>query len=447
MTRDRGDTGRRGVDGVKDQLAQQALEQALLFPDIYDERSRRARRQSTPEALLATQRQRLDRLLAHAFRQVPAYRRHGDRATDDPFATLRAMPMVDRDDLRRNTVDYCDDDIDPRTCRVAFTSGTSGVPLKIIYDRQFLVHSFASALARSEKIGLRLHRKILVPHQIWLADWFEYTAPALGLARVAEYGADADPEATVERLSFFEPDVVMAHPSNCLGLAELLDRHGRRLSPRVVQTFGERLQPGVRRRLSDSFGCPVLDMYGMRETNTIAAQCLAGSYHIDADRLWVEIVDGSGMPLPSGATGEIVVTVLTNLAWPLLRYRTGDVGSLGVEPCTCGSPAKTMTLVEGRDQGVMQFTNGVSIDVLSVARLIRREPVQRFQIIQRGDRVVELLIAPEAEFSGSVAAALTESVRLMLPPEVRVILRTAATADDFVVNGKRKFTDFVALPV
>ena len=45
-------------------------------------------------------------------------------------------------------------------------------------------------------------------------------------------------------------------------------------------------------------------------------------------RVWVEVLDERGGPVPDGQRGEVVVTVDENPYLPLLRYRTGDTAAL-----------------------------------------------------------------------------------------------------------------------
>ena len=69
------------------------------------------------------------------------------------------------------------------------------------------------------------------------------------------------------------------------------------------------------------------------------SECLAArdGLHVQEDHFLAEVVDpDSGRPLAPGEEGELVFTTLTKEALPLIRYRTGDIGSLAAEPCACG---------------------------------------------------------------------------------------------------------------
>ena len=63
----------------------------------------------------------------------------------------------------------------------------------------------------------------------------------------------------------------------------------------------------------------------------VAAECIEvrDGLHVHEDHFLVEVVDPeSGAPLDEGAEGELVFTTLRKEAMPLLRYRTGDIGSV-----------------------------------------------------------------------------------------------------------------------
>jgi len=82
----------------------------------------------------------------------------------------------------------------------------------------------------------------------------------------------------------------------------------------------------------------------------IAGECDAKSgLHLAEDHFLPEIIDPqTGTPLPPGQTGELVLTTLTREAFPLLRYRTGDITSLDFSPCTCGRTLVRMERVMER---------------------------------------------------------------------------------------------------
>jgi phenylacetate-CoA ligase len=439
---------------VEERIAQYRTEmifQAHLFPQIYAEYRAYLGRDDDPASLLELQRVRLGDLLGHALRQVPAYRETGVRPdAEDPWRTLAQLPTVTKADLRERLIDHCDDVIDPRRCRSVKTSGTTGEPLRIIHDFDHLRHAYALGLVRTHWTDLPLDRRILYPFHTALDRWFEYTAPAYGLARIAEFGAVGDEDYwtdVVRLVRGYRPEAIVGHPTRCLELAELLDRHGGRgfEAPRLVNTWGERLSPAAAQRLGDFFEAPVRDAYGMSEVGTIAVQCGLSAYHVESERLWIEILDENAEPVPRGQAGEVVITNLINRAMPLLRYRTGDLAALAEGACGCGRPHLALRLVEGREPGRLVLPGGRHLGVRAVALPLQALPLARYQVVQRAPEEIELIVQP---LPGTDQALLERArgqaqaaVAQVCDAVVRVTLRSDG---EFERGGARKMQEFVS---
>ena len=95
----------------------------------------------------------------------------------------------------------------------------------------------------------------------------------------------------------------------------------------------------------------------------VATECLTArdGLHVQEDHFLVEVVDpADGTPLPPGADGELVFTTLTKEALPLIRYRTGDLGAITLEPCACGRTTVRLIRLGGRRDDMM-IIRGVNL--------------------------------------------------------------------------------------
>jgi phenylacetate-CoA ligase len=419
-------------------ITAEAVDEALRFPAAYQ--AFREYRELDAAALYGLQRHRLSLLLRRSLRTVPALRTTGIEADTqvDPFDVLARLPLTDKPGIRARYLDYCADDIEPAQCRAALTSGTSGVPLRVIQPVDALVHQNALTMLRYHHwADVPFDRKILRPFRISGGDWLEYTSLASGFSRIAEFGLldhDALRPGVAQRCREFQPDLLFGTPSRLLDLRDLLAASP--LPPvRVVITSGERVTEPVRQTLSDTFGAPVRDVYALREAGTVAAECTAGRYHVESARLWLEVVDPQGNPVPDGVAGEIVVTDLLNTAMPFIRYRTGDRGALAAEHCGCGTPAKVLRFVAGRSYGEIRLPSGAGVDAQRVVKLLEKYPVQRLQVVQDDASSLRVLVQPLGEFTATHAGEIERAAVALLPEPMTVRVRAAVDADFVSARG------------
>ncbi|WP_298361984.1 hypothetical protein [uncultured Bradyrhizobium sp.] len=85
---------------------------------------------------------------------------------------------------------------------------------------------------------------------------------------------------------------------------------------------------GKRRRLEARYGIRTFAVYATADFGVIGFENGAqdGGYEIHQDRIVQICEPATGVPLPQGEPGEIVVTTLTP-GWPLIRFGTGDVAA------------------------------------------------------------------------------------------------------------------------
>ena len=428
--------------GRREGVAADAVRHGRLFGRTYqaflDYRDRTG-------SLRELQRERLSALLGRVLLTVPVLRAQavevGLTMADDPFETLARLPVVTKQQIRDDYRGHFAEDIDPSDCASVVTSGTTGVPLKIVHNAEHFVHVNALALRRALDYGLPLDRKMLRPFKSESDDWFEYTLPSAGFLRFAEFGFVSDPDMIARRCREFAPDAVFTHPSRALALRDLVPG----LRPRIVQTFGEQLTDAGRVAIEEHFQAPVRDCYGTNEAGTIAAQCPEfGSYHIEGERLWVEVVDAAGRPLPDGVEGDIVVTNLLNTVMPFIRYNTGDVGALSSQRCPCGREQKVLRLIAGRQHGAITLPDGSQTDVLRLVKLIERFPVERLQVVQATTAELTVLVVPAAGCTDEDLRRAADAATAALHHRLPVRLRSAG-ADEFTESRAGKHLNFVNL--
>jgi phenylacetate-CoA ligase len=177
----------------------------------------------------------------------------------------------------------------------------------------------------------------------------------------------------------------------------------------------------ARAEISDAFGCPVTDYYGSAEQAAFMAQCRLGSYHVHGEYGIVEFI-------PVGQEGgetlfEIVATSFQNWATPLIRYRTGDLVTLGEGPCECGCPGPWARRIAGRLYHLIMTPEGRF--VAGIGPALKGFPLRESQLVQVSPDTVEFRCVPAHQpLDDSTISAIQERLRQRLGPLMKISIRT-----------------------
>jgi phenylacetate-CoA ligase len=257
----------------------------------------------------------------------------------------------------------------------------------------------------------------------------------------AVFSVHEDVAGQAEWLVEQDPDYLLSVPSNLVALARELQARGACL-PRLreVWTYAEALSADRRAVLRRAWGVPVTDMYSTQEVGYIALQCPSGdAYHVQAESVFVEVLDDGGAACPPGQVGRVVVTPLHNYAMPLVRYAVGDYAEVG-EACPCGRGLPTLSRIVGRERNMLVLPTGErlwpTLDWAHVA------PNRQLQLVQRElDHIEARMVGPRpltAAEEAAFAAAMHERFGYRFRVSFRYLER--------IERGPGlKFEDFVCL--
>jgi phenylacetate-CoA ligase len=125
----------------------------------------------------------------------------------------------------------------------------------------------------------------------------------------------------------------------------------------------------------------------------------------------LEVLDDSGQSLPAGREGNLVVTSLVNRAMPLIRYLTGDRGTLLPESCRCGCSSPLLGIVTGRIGDVLVLNGGQRISPYALTCALERvDGMLRYQVSQLDPARVRVRAIVEGSANREVIAAQMRSV-------------------------------------
>ena len=193
----------------------------------------------------------------------------------------------------------------------------------------------------------------------------------------------------------------------------------RDFSLQIAVTAGEMLTAASRSRLEEDYGILVRQFLATADVGGIAYECGEKNGMHFADYRVIEVVDPeTGKQLGPGHVGEVVVTLLENPVYPLIRFGTGDLSYYEEEPCPCGRTSPRLMKLVGRVDQVTKV-RGMFIHPSQVEEVVAAFPeIQTAQAVvereQDRDKLTFCVVLAEASSQEGLASPLQEKIRAVL---------------------------------
>ncbi len=358
-------------------------------------------------------------LVERCSRQVPFYR---DRGRPADFFSL---PIVRREEIRRQPWAMVADDLPLDELIVYTTSGTGGTILKYPATPQLpnrylplMCHALAAQGIRLEG-GSRVSIVIVSDQHptVVICSLSSYLGGA-GSVKVNLHPSGWNREEDAAK--FIEECDAELYTGDPFSL-EHLARLPIKVRPKAIMSSAMALSPALADALRTRFGCPVLDMYSMNESGPIGFRGGGDAHQILQPDLFVEILDEQGRVCAPGTIGEIVLTGGLNSYLPLLRYGTGDFGSLEFGD----GHTPLLRNLHGRSVVSFRDSSGKVFNSIDVATALGHLPLSCFTLHQSADGSLAMELPPDAD-EPAVGQALSQlfgashSLKIAINPSIRL---------------------------
>ncbi|OQA86717.1 MAG: Phenylacetate-coenzyme A ligase [Lentisphaerae bacterium ADurb.Bin242] len=368
------------------------------------------------------QTERFARIIRRAYENVPFFRKRMDdrNRTPDSFRSLEdvaLLPFTVKADLRETYPFGLFASPLKEIVRLHASSGTTGKPIVVAYTKgdlavweEAMMRTLAAAGVSSGDIvqnsfGYGLFTGGLGAH---------YGAEGLGATVIPASGGNT--ERQIMLMKDFGVTVICCTPSYFVHLIEEAGKMGvdlRKLPLRIGIFGAEPWTFEMRRHIEEAAGIKAFDIYGLSEITGpgVGAECECQcGLHIFEDHFYPEIIDPDTLEvLPDGKEGELVLSTLSKMAMPMLRYRTRDLTSILTEKCACGRTIRRISKISHRSDD-MFIIRGVNVfpSQIETAILNEEKHLPHYQIIltrSHGlDNIeVDIEVTPEM-FSDKVSA-------------------------------------------
>ena len=325
------------------------------------------------EEIKKLQSERLIKQVAHVFANVPYYRHLMEEKGLTPadihgVEDLHKLPFTCKQDLR-DTYPYglfavpMDDVV-----RLHASSGTTGKQIVVGYTQHDLDIWDEIAARQLVAVGGSKHDMVHVSYGYGLfTGGFGLHGGAQRLGATAIPVSSGNTKRQITILRDFGSTILCCTPSYAAFIGETL--HDMGLGPEDISLkagiFGaEAWTEEMRRDIEAKLGIKAYDVYGLTEIMgpCVSYECSAQTgMHVNEDHFIVEVIDpDTGEVLPEGERGELVFSCITKEAFPLLRYRTRDIGIISRKPCPCGRTFIKMSKPMGRTDDML-IIRGVNV--------------------------------------------------------------------------------------
>lgn len=325
------------------------------------------------EKIEELQTERLIKQVGRVYDNVELYRNRMDAAGVKPsdiksLDDITKLPFTCKQDLR-DTYPYGMFAVSlDEVVRLHASSGTTGKQIVVGYTRNDLDMWDDICARQLVAAGADKESKVHVSYGYGLFTGgmgFHGGATKLGATVIPVSSGNTARQITI--IKDFESDIICCTPSYALYIAETMEKEGVDVSHLKLKAgiFGaepwtEEMRAEIERRL----GIKAYDVYGLTEIcgPGVAYECSEQhGMHVNEDHFIIEIIDPeTGEHVPDGTQGEIVFTCLTKEAFPLIRFRTRDIGKITHEKCSCGRTFVRMSKPMGRTDDML-IIRGVNV--------------------------------------------------------------------------------------
>lgn len=363
-------------------------------------------RKNNYENIIDIQNKKLQKLIRFCYENIKYYKELFDEYHIKPdeiraVSDLVKIPILTKDELRNRFWDFLPHELP--VSRVSRTSGSTGIPVCILSDRNSRKHNSAAIIRYRQALGIGFWgRAILTPlktpkepiekktHWTYLQGIHKtyYINPYIDNAENVKYS-----KALINKLK--KPALIGITPALKALADKMKDGIFPSFEPEIILTVGESLSTQTRSLLETTFNTKVKDIYACSEGGDIAYQCLHNSnYHINSDNVIIEILKND-KPVKNGESGEVVITNLNRFAMPILRYKNGDIACLGKDFCPCGCKLPVITEILGRTGQDILLPDGKKVSWNLLKSPMNHPGIRQFQVVQNEDGSLTVNYIPE----------------------------------------------------
>lgn len=357
---------------------------------------------------------RLKKLINSAYSNTKYWKEIMDNAGISPediksIDDLKKFPLLEKDTLRKRREDMAFKDEGKRV-QLVRTSGSTNEALEFYTSSSREAQINAARMRGHEWAGIKRGEKEMYywgsPVELSKQDRLKHLRDFFindGLTNGFEL-TEEKVEAYYKKWISWKPKCIFGYPSTFVLTIKMCNKLGLDLKKlkkqglHVIVTTSEMLFSEDRKLIEKTFGVKVHDSYGLREGGLIGYECEYKTMHTMDEQLILETIDPKTLK-PCNGEGELVLTNITGTAFPVIRYRTGDIVTLSDKRCKCGRSLNSIKISGGRAVEFVVTKDGkwvVGYSFIYIARSVKG--IVKFQVVQEKIGEINVFITTDDNF-------------------------------------------------
>lgn len=336
-------------------------------------------------------------IVRYAYDNIPFYKEFYTKNEFNPDnlktkEDWEKVPILTKTLLKENTESLVNPNIPKKYFRASTTGGSTGIPLKVYFDKRVPLEAFGwrtlnwwgiqpwenqAYVYRNVKKGLG--------HILNSLMWWPTRRTLLDCSSMN----DQDMDVFIKNINNIKPKFIQGYVGGLYDLAKYINDNNINLyTPKAIWATAAPLSESTRMYMEKVFKAPVYDQYGCSEVFWLAVECTKkNGLHVLSDIRHIEFLSEEDTIVNNGEFGSVAITDLENKAFPIIRYKNGDNGSYLINQCHCGLPFPVIDKIKGRVTDNIKTPSGITVSGAYLTTIFDDYPnlVNGFQIIQNRD--------------------------------------------------------------
>ncbi|OQA31901.1 MAG: hypothetical protein BWY55_00198 [archaeon ADurb.Bin336] len=347
---------------------------------------------SSKEETEAYQKDKLEKILLHAWQNVPYYTRVLEKAkvVVDGKVNLKnfdKISILTKDIIRKEGKNLYSKDYKERNYYENTSGGSTGEPVRFIQDKEYDLWNTATKIYFLKRLGKGLGESEI---KFWGSDRDIIKGNLTLKDRITNflynrkffncYNFEEQKMGDLVNLNnSFKPKSYWAYVDGIYEFSRYCIKNSVKLySPKFIVTTIGPLYEKNRAIIEKAFDCKTFNQYGSRELGVIAIENKINELNVFYWRQFIEL-------LGKESEKKIIITSLDNYSMPLIRYEIGDVAETNPNYYIINKTKSFLTIgpVVGRTLGFFKTRSGLKHSHFIVQQLFFRGWIKKFQIIQK----------------------------------------------------------------